>query len=374
MTFIERAAQWSLIAIAVVLVFAALDAAQDIFAPIVLALVAGIVLSPVTEALDRVGLPRTLAALCSFGAGIAGILALVILLQPLATRTVDTFPAVWRELNSAMYTVKGEIRSLREISEDVKGLFDPSEPPEGNPAAAVKRDVPAEGGDGKSALPSVEDVIFMAPTIAAQALIFVGAMFFFILTRKEIYLALARRLAEPGMQDEAALRLRHAERQVARYFLTISVINLGLGVCVGAAMAAIGMPSPAIWGTLAFVLNYFLYVGPTGLAVVLLIAGITVYDGLQVLLPPAIYLLINMIEAQFVTPAMVGRSLSVNPLLVFLSLVVFLWLWGPLGAIVAIPLLVWGLVLTADIRDIRRAEAERRARLAEAELGEAGAR
>jgi predicted PurR-regulated permease PerM len=363
----ERVANWALIVIAVVLTFAALDSAEVVIAPIVLALVAGIVLSPVTESLDRLGLPHTVAALSSFLVGVIAIVILVMLAQPIVVRTAEVFPKVWREVNTAMYSVQGEIQSIREMAENAKSMLNPdnlSEQPE-----AVPANNQGGGGQGEDALPTVEDVIFMAPTIASQMLIFVGALFFFILTRKDIYVQLAARLARPDERDAAALRLRHAERQVSRYFLTISLINFGLGLCVSAAMAAIGMPSPGIWGALAFVLNYFLYVGPSLLIAVLLLAGLTVFDGLQVLLPAAIFVTFNMIESQFVTPSLIGRSLSVNPLLVFLSLVIFMWLWGPMGAIVAIPLLVWGLVLTADIRDLRRAEAERLAKEAEAEPG-----
>ncbi len=353
MSITDRAAQWALIVIACLFVLAALGAARDILAPIVLALVTGIVLSPVTDGLDRLGLPHPVAAFGSLATGLLGIVALLLLLQPMVMRTVDAFPSVWRELNSAMYTVRGEIRGLNEIKAEVQGLLDPSSGT-GDRSGTSSGDK-GEGETGESALPSVEEVIFMAPAIAGQMVIFVGALFFFIFTRAETYKALARRLARPGSEDEAALRLRFAERQVARYFLTISLINLGLGICVGTAMAAIGMPSPAFWGAMAFFLNYFIYVGPAGFVGALLIGGITMFDGLQVLLPAALYLGMNVIESQFVTPTLVGRSLSVNPLLVFLSLVLFMWLWGPIGAVVAIPLLLWSLVLTSDIRQIARA-------------------
>ncbi len=358
MSITARAAQWALIVIACLFVLAALGAARQILAPIVLALVTGIVLSPVTDGLDRLGLPHPVAAFGSLATGLLGIVALVLLLQPMVMRTVDAFPTIWRELNSAMYSVRGEIRGLNEIQAEVRGLFDPSSD---KPRSAAPADEKAEGDSGESALPSVEDVIFMAPAIAGQVVIFIGALFFFIFSRAETYRALAAGLARPGLEDETALRLRFAERQVARYFLTISFINLGLGICVGTAMAAIGMPSPAIWGAMAFFLNFFIYVGPAGLVGALLIGGITVFDGAQALLPAATYLALNILESQFVTPALVGRSLSVNPLFVFLSLVLFMWLWGPIGAVVAIPLLVWSLVLTSDIREIAAAAEPARA-------------
>lgn len=360
MSQLQKAASWAVIVIASFAILTAMKVGGEILAPIFLALTAGIILSPVTDGLERIGLPRAVSALASFGVGLCAIAGIVLIVQPVVTRTVDAFPTVWREVNSAIYTMRGELRSVTDMSEDVKALFAPPVDKEGNPADAVRRASPAvqDGGDGET-IPTVEDVIFMAPTIAARILIFMGSLFFFVLTRREIYGAFARRFAPEHRIEDSALRFAHAERQVSRYFLTITLINIGLGVCVGAGMAAIGMPAPHIWGGLVFLLNYILYVGPAMMAAALVIAGVTVFDGAMAAAPAVIYLTMNMIEAQFVTPSLVGRSLSVNPLLVFLSLVLFMWLWGAIGAIVAIPLLVWGLVITSDIRSLRRAEKER---------------
>jgi len=110
------------------------------------------------------------------------------------------------------------------------------------------------------------------------------------------------------------------------------------------------MPAPIIWGIGAALLNFILYAGPMVVVAALLLAGLIVFDGLMIFAPAAIFLMLNMFEAQFVTPSMVGRHISVNPLLIFVSLVIWLWIWGPIGGIVAIPVLVMVLVML-DIFD-----------------------
>ncbi len=110
---------------------------------------------------------------------------------------------------------------------------------------------------------------------------------------------------------------------------------------VAGAMHLLGMPAAPFWGMLAFLLNFVLYLGPIVLGVTLLVTGLVVFDGAIAVAPAALYLAMNATEGQFVTPSLVGQQISVNPLLVFLSLVFWLWLWGPIGGIVAIPLMIW---------------------------------
>ena len=106
-----------------------------------------------------------------------------------------------------------------------------------------------------------------------------------------------------------------------------------------------------LWGLAAFLLNFVLYLGPVVFAFALFIGGIVQFEGAISFLPAALYVAMNLTEGQFVTPALVGRHMKVNPLLVFLSLVFWLWLWGPIGGVVAIPFLVWTLFLVGELRD-----------------------
>lgn len=325
--------------VGVVVFFTALNATQTISAPAVLAIVSGIIVSPVSDRLDALGLPRAFAALLSFLFGIASLVLLFVLFQPAVIRAVDAFPRVYAELNATVYEFQREFRGLQEVEQEVREMVDPGN---GN-APEAEEETPAESA--ADAIPTVEEVVFLAPAVLGQVLIYLGTFFFFVLTRTRIYEFVARRLATPQDRPLLAQRLRSAERQVARYFLTISAINLGLGVTVAVTMASLGLPSPILWGVAAFALNYLMYAGPAALVAALLIAGAIVFDGLMSFVPAGVFIGLNALEGQFVTPALLGRSLSVNPLLIFLTVAFFLWLWGPMGAIVAIPLLLWAIAI-----------------------------
>lgn len=151
------------------------------------------------------------------------------------------------------------------------------------------------------------------------------------MTRDDIYSAI----------PQYRVALKQADRAVSHYFVTIALINLGLGVSLCGVLILIGLPNPMLWGAAAFLANFVLYLGPLAIMFSLLLAGLLTFNSAYALVAPASFLMLNAIEAQFVTPALVGKQLKVNPLVVFLSIVFGLWLWGPLGGIVALPVVVW---------------------------------
>lgn len=344
----ERLEFWAnaaLVLVGVIATFTVLWIAKELFAPILFAFVIGVVLSPLTDKFDRLGLPKGLSAMSSLFMILFLIVSIAFLLEPAVNRAITAAPTIVDEVNAIYYDIKRSLRGLEEVSENVNETL-------GNGGDKA----PAEGEEGAAApLPTVEQALFMAPAILSQIMIFAGTLFFFILTRTEIYDWIARRLVPDDRRIETAHRLKAAEQQVGRYFLTICIINAGYAVVVSAAMMAIGLPSPILWGIAAGLLNFVLYLGPVTLLGALVVAGLIAFEGLYSFLPAATYFTINLIEAQFVTPTLVGRAMETNPLLIFLALVAFLWLWGPLGGIIAIPLLLWVQVLVADIRAVRKA-------------------
>lgn len=309
----------------IIAVFAVLKQSKDLFAPVISALLLGVVLTPLSDFWDRLRLPQALAALLSVLVAMSAILFLLLMIEPYITQAINRAPIIWNELRGTIDALKSTLRGLEKMSEDVSAAIEPSKGAEAQDPAV---------------LPSVTDALFYAPQFAAQVMIFTGTLYFFLLARNASYDWIDRQF--PGF---GKVELRHAGQQVARYVLTISAINFGLGCLVALVMQLLGMPSPILWGVLAFVLNYIVYLGPIALIAALLVTGIVVFDGAASYVPALAYFLMNATEAQFVTPALVGRTLAVNPLLVFLSLVFWLWLWGPIGGIIAIPLLIWGLAV-----------------------------
>jgi predicted PurR-regulated permease PerM len=339
---IERLAHFAVIVIGVVALFTALNAVESVFAPLALALVAGVVLSPVSDFGDRLGLPPVVGALVSLFLTLLILAVLAAALQPIIARMMEEAPKIWSDMQDTLAFFQQMLAGFSDLKDDVSAALAPQ-------AQAAE----AEPG---MALPSVTDALLLAPAVAAQLLIFAGALFFFLMTRQDIYDWAARRLSEPTERAQTARRLRDAERLVSRYFLTITVINIGLGIMTAAVLQLLGLPGAALWGLVACLLNFVLYLGPALVAVALVFAGVAAFDGGYSLLPAAAFVTLNALEGQFVTPALVGRHTEVNPLLVFLALVFGIWLWGPIGGIVAIPLLLWVIQLNTVASPVRAAK------------------
>ena len=329
-TGMERVSQAALIATGVVAFFFALDAVEVILAPLALALVTGVVMSPISDFCDRLGFPPVIGALSNLLLTLILAGALVLLFQPVVTQLVEQAPKVWSDMQEMIAALRG----LHEVSKDVSQAIVP----------AAQADAPA-ADEGKDIVPTVTDAVMLAPAIAAQILTFAGGLFFFVLTRTEVYDWVALQLSDMSNRAATAARLRDAERSVSRYFLTISLINAAVGVATAAALQVMAVPGAVLWGMIAFIVNFVIYLGPAVFAAALLFAGVAAFDGAMALLPAAAFVAINFVESQFATPALIGRHLELNPLLVFCALLFGVWLWGTIGGIVAIPVLLWIRVL-----------------------------
>jgi len=147
--------------------------------------------------------------------------------------------------------------------------------------------------------------------------------------------------------DEREARLRtlkimnDVERNLTGYLSMVAVINVGVGAAAGIIAIAAGLPDPVAWAVLGFVLNFIPYIGALILEIALFLVGLVTFPTLaHAVMAPLLFLAVATLEGQFLTPGFVGRRLTLNPLTVFLSLVFWSWLWGPVGAFLAAPLLI----------------------------------
>ena len=345
---LESTAQVAVIVLSSIVVMAAAQLAEDLLAPMILAFVIGVVMSPLSNMVDRAGLPPALAALGSLVLILLVLGALAFFIEPLVTRATSAMPFVLAEVNSFIFEMRNYFRGLERATEEVTTALGANGGEQGSSSVA------AEG----SPVPTMEQALFMAPALAAQVMIFGGTLFFFLLTRSDVYDFIARSVGPASTRAEMSSRLLRAERRVAQYFLTIALINAGYAVIISVVFAGIGMPSPILWGVSAGLLNFVLYLGPASFLAATLLGGLVAFDGLYSFAPAAAYLFMNLIESQFVTPTLVGRRLQVNPLAIFLALVFFLWLWGAIGGIVAIPLLLWVTAITSEARSAKAKKSE----------------
>lgn len=147
----------------------------------------------------------------------------------------------------------------------------------------------------------------------------------------------------PTLHDKKrAVEVSHEIQQnISNYLFSVSLINIGLGIVVSVGLYFMGVPNAAMWGMLVAVLNFVPYFGPVAGVIVLATVGLLTFDTLwRGLLPPAWYLLLHLLEANLVTPVLLGRRFTLNPVIIFVSLIFWTWLWGVPGALLSVPVLV----------------------------------
>jgi predicted PurR-regulated permease PerM len=176
---------------------------------------------------------------------------------------------------------------------------------------------------------------------AGAAIVVTIILLYFLLASGNLFLQKLVRVL-PRFQDKriAVTIVRQIEKDISLYLLTVTMINAGLGVAVGAAMYGLGMPNPILWGVMAGCFNFIPYLGAIASAIVLTLVASVTFDQLgHILLVPVVFIALNELEGMIVTPAVVGKRLSLNPVAIFIWLLLWGWLWGIPGTLLAVPLL-----------------------------------
>jgi predicted PurR-regulated permease PerM len=188
-------------------------------------------------------------------------------------------------------------------------------------------------------------VAFVTPA-AGELLLFFGTLLFFLIGQIELRNSLVSMFGNRDTKLRFLKIMRDIERNLAGYLTVVTMINTALGIIVALGAWLIGLPNPVIFGVLAGLLNYVPYVGPGIMVIVLFGVGLVSFPSIgHALIAPAGLIALTTMEGHFVTPTIVGRRLTLNPLLVFLALAFWTWMWGPLGAFLAVPLSIIGLVV-----------------------------
>jgi len=320
--------QQALVAVAIVLVIGFLHLAKSAVVPLLFAVFLAILLAPAVAMVQRARVPRAVAA----GIVVISLIAVAGLgfnatWRP-AKAWLDQAPQTMRTLERKLRPVTGFIAKVESVSEQAERVTDPGGARNG--ATAPVRATEKK----KSTIANTQQwlLAILTTLVVTYFLLAAGPS---LLVKIEASRG-ARRLNTRLLRLAAAI-----SGDVSRYFATVTLINLGLGVATTAAMYLLGMPNPLLWGVVAFVLNYVPYAGSATTLVLLTVVAMVSFDGLgKPLAVAGSYLFLTTIEGQVVQPILVGRRLDVSPLIVFLCLWLGGWLWGIAGVALAVPLLV----------------------------------
>jgi predicted PurR-regulated permease PerM len=322
----SRAATIFLGGLFVLAVFAALRDASVIILPLVLAFILNLLLQPALRVLKRLRLPAAAGSLLLIVLIIAGLVGFGTALSGPAAVWVAKLPEGIPRLVEHVRLLRGPFDALQRVLQQAEQIA-------AGPAQTGTTMVALQGG--------FAGILFGNVRAVVGGLFTTLLILFFLLIFGDTFL---RHLVEilPTFHDKRrAIDIsQQIERDISGYLVTITAMNTGVGVATAIAMQVTGVGDPLLWGTVAFLLNYVPILGPlTGVAIFVL-AGLLTFDPLwRAILPGALYLLIHLIEGEFVTPMLMARRFTLNPVVVILSLIFWFWIWGLAGAILSVPIL-----------------------------------
>jgi len=323
-------------------VLAALYAAAEIILPIVLAIILKLLLQPFVRVFDRLGVPRGIGAALAIAVLVTGIAGLVGAIAGPGASWAGKLPSAIPEVQQRLAFLQGPLATAQWVLQQVQGII--------------------SGGGGSIPMPQAPaarlnllGALFSGTAAFATRLFTTLLVLFYLLVSGETFL---RRIVEIlptfGNKRQAVETSLHIERDVSVYLITVTLINVTVGLCTLGLMWACGVANPLLWGVIALVLNYVPIIGPMIAPVIFLMAsvlslGVTWWA----LLPVGLYFCVHVIEGEFVTPLLVARRFTVNPVAVILALIFWYWMWGVPGVILAVPMLAIIKIVCDDLRPFR---------------------
>jgi predicted PurR-regulated permease PerM len=309
-----------------ILLVGALYLTRTIVLPIVLAIMLKLLLQSGVRRLERIHIPRALAALVMITVLFITLVSMGTALSGPAHDWAAKLPEGLPRLRERLSFISGSVEAVQRFLQNAESYISVT-------TSQAAPSAPVSSG--------LSELLFAGTASFASGLFMTVIVLFFLLISGDLFL---RRLVEvlPRFRDKrAAVTItQQIESNIAAYLKTITIMNAMVGIATGLVTWAMGLENPTLWGVLAFFLNYIPVIGPIICLVILVLAGMLRIETLwSSLMPAAGFLAIHMIEGQFITPMLVARRFTLNPVLVVVSLIFWYWMWGVPGAVLAVPVL-----------------------------------
>ena len=324
---------WALPPLLLLAVLTVLFLARELILPVVAALILSLVFLPLVRGMKRILIPAPLGAALVVVSLLTALVAGVYNLAEPASEWLNKTPQSLREIDSKLRSITGSVHTVATATAQVQDITEKL----------------TTGGEPKK---KPREVIVKEPTIAGA--FFYGArdftvsmvstlvLLYFLLASGDLFLRKTITVTPKFSDKKRAVDIaQQVEVAVSRYLFTVAFINIALGCAVTAAMYMLGVPNPVLWGVMVGTLNFVPYIGDIISFPVLTIVGLLTFDQLwQSLMVPGVFYLLTAIEGYLITPIIVSRRLSLNPVVIILSVLFWGWMWGVAGALLAVPILV----------------------------------
>jgi predicted PurR-regulated permease PerM len=330
-TFLVQAGLFAIAALAVLYV------AEAIILPVVMAFVLKLLLNPALRFLERWNVPRVVAALLLLLSVAAVIVGLVAALSGPAVDWFAKLPSAVPRMQERLEFLREPVEIIRRFLRVIQGITQ----------VDTVVTIPASEG-------SLPEQIFHGTWNFAAGLFTTALLLFFLLVSGDTFL---RKLVEilPSFSEkrQAVEISQQIESDISVYLATITVMNALVGLATGLVMWACGVGDPVLWGAVAFLLNYVPILGPLLGVGVFFLVGLLALDGVwEALLPASLYLAIHVAEGEGITPMLLAKRFTLNPVLVILALVFWYWMWGVPGAILAVPIMAVTKIICDRVRPL----------------------
>jgi predicted PurR-regulated permease PerM len=325
--FWRTAAQTATIGMFVILLIVGLSLARAMLLPVASAFVVAMMLGPLSARAERYHIPSLLTAIVLWLLVIGVFYGVLVLLAAPVVDWIGKAPDVGRNIQEKLHVLDRPLAALQ----DMRDALLPSD---------------KKGSLGVDIMTFVQPAVLIVTPAIGQTFIFFGTLFFMLLGRSQIRRVLVIFFDERDARLRTLKILNDIEHNLTGYLSIVALINVAVGLCGGAAAWVAGLPDPVAWAVLGFILNFIPYIGALIMEAALFMVGLVTFPTLtHALIAPLMFLALATLEGHFITPSIMGRRLTLNPLTVFLSLIFWTWLWGPVGAFLAVPLLIMALVV-----------------------------
>jgi predicted PurR-regulated permease PerM len=320
--------------------------ARSFLLPIVLAVLLSLILYPAVRLLRRIAIPEPIGAaiVVLTLAGLMGT-GLYQLFEP-ASDWISKLPRISEQVERKLMNVRRSMEQMSKAAKKVEALTSV----DGQGSAQRQTQVVSVSSE-----PSLMSRIM---TGTQNMLISAGAtlvLLFFLLASGDLFMRKLVRVLPTLTDKKTAVNVaRTIHTAMAQYLFTITCINVGLGCATAVLMDLLGMPNPLLWGVMVALFNFVPYVGAGISGIVLtVVAFVTFADLHDIMLVPLLYFSLETIEGQFITPYLTGRSLTLNPVMIFVSMLLWGWIWGVVGALMAVPILMTLKIFCDHIESLR---------------------